>query len=189
MDQFKKQETLKPYFKTAYGFAYFDTIGKIGMGIGGAGGKGEVYVLENGKEQLVGHSTMGQLSFGFQFGGQIYSEIIFFESERDYKHFCSDSFEFGADANVVALTASAGAKVSTMGNQGVTAGITANDTTIPKSSDSPYTKGMAVFTITKDVRGNCQGPKVPFFSSFRRDWRFRGRNKVDYMLTRPQKTI
>jgi hypothetical protein len=90
---------------------------------------------------------MMQLSVGFQFGGQVYSEIIFFETERDYMHFISDSFEFGADANVVALTASASAKATTMGNQSITAGMTSADLTIEQDA-MKYTKGMAVFTIT-----------------------------------------
>lgn len=151
MDQFKKQEALRPYFAKAYGCCVFDTIAKAGIGIGGAGGKGAVYILKNGTEELVGHSTMGQISFGFQFGGQLYSEIIFFETERDYQHFVADNFEFGAEANVVALTASAKASVSTLGNQGITTGMTANDTKVPQPSNSnvQYTKGMAVFTITK----------------------------------------
>ncbi|KAG7365308.1 Las17-binding protein actin regulator [Nitzschia inconspicua] len=147
MDQFKKQESLKPYFAKSYGCCVFETIAKAGFGVGGAGGKGAVYLLKDGTEELVGHSTMFQLSFGFQLGGQMYSEIIFFETEPDYKHFISDNFEFGAEANVVALTASAKASISTLGNQGVTAGVTAGETKVPQTA-LQYTKGMAVFTIT-----------------------------------------
>lgn len=147
MEQFKKQESLKPYFAESYGCCVFDTVAKAGIGIGGAGGKGAIYIFHNGAEELVGHSTMGQISFGFQFGGQIYSEIIFFETERDYKHFISDNFEFGAEANVVALTASAKASVSTLGNQGVTTGVTPGDTKLPEKP-LQFTKGMAIFTIT-----------------------------------------
>ena len=106
-----------------------------------------MYLIKDGKEELVGNSTMMQVSFGFQFGGQLYSEIIFFETERDYLHFITENFEFGADANVVALTASASAKVSTMGNQGITAGITPSEMKL--KSVQKYTKGMAIFTITQ----------------------------------------
>ncbi len=109
MEEFKKQEALKPYFESSYGYAIFPLIAKAGIGIGGAGGKGEVYIIHKigGKEELTGTATMGQVSLGFQFGAQAYSEIIFFETEREYKHFTADSFEFGAEAGAVALTASA----------------------------------------------------------------------------------
>mmetsp|Transcript_12268 Transcript_12268/g.21549 ORF Transcript_12268/g.21549 Transcript_12268/m.21549 type:complete len:181 (+) Transcript_12268:151-693(+) len=152
MEYFRRQPNLKPYFANSYGFALFETIAKGGMGIGGAYGEGEVYILkqQGNEHELVGKSTMAQLSVGFQFGGQVYSEIIFFETERDFKHFTSDNFEFGAHANVVALTASAGTSASTMGNQGITAGLNANDVILEqKELDKLYTKGMAIFTITR----------------------------------------
>ena len=40
---FKKSEAVQPFFKSAYGFAVFPTVGKAGIGIGGAYGKGQVY--------------------------------------------------------------------------------------------------------------------------------------------------
>merc|ERR1711959_407763 len=36
---------------------------------------------------LVGKSTMTQLSIGPQFGGKVYSQIVFFETERDFDNF------------------------------------------------------------------------------------------------------
>lgn len=148
MEQFRKQQDLKKYFDSAYGFAVFPNVAKVGFGIGGAGGNGDVYTRQtSGGEKKVGESTMMQLSFGFQFGGQVYSEIVFFETEKDFKDFTSGNFEFGADANVVALSASASAKASTMGNQSVTAGLSPGELTIEKN-DCCYTKGLAVFTIT-----------------------------------------
>jgi hypothetical protein len=125
----------------------FDTIAKAGFGIGGATGKGSVYKIKNFEKELVGHSTMVQLSVGFQFGAQVYSEIIFFETEQDFQHFIHDNFEFGADANVTFLTASAKTSLSTMGNQGATAGLTAEETKLPETP-MMYTSGMAVFTMT-----------------------------------------
>jgi lipid-binding SYLF domain-containing protein len=53
----------------------FPTIGKAGIGIGGARGDGRVYA--QGKH--IGDSTMTQLSIGFQLGGQAFSQIIFFK--------------------------------------------------------------------------------------------------------------
>ncbi len=89
------------FFKTAYGYAVFPTIGKAGLGIGGAHGSGKVYV--HGKP--VGTTKMTQLSFGWQAGAQGYSLIIFFEDERAFKEFTSGNFEFGAQASAVAITA------------------------------------------------------------------------------------
>jgi lipid-binding SYLF domain-containing protein len=146
MDLFKKKENLKPYFDTAYGCAVFGTVAKAGFGIGGAGGKGDVYVLKGG-EAKIGDSNMMQLSFGFQFGAQVYSEIIFFESEKDFENFTQGNFEFSADANAVALTASASVKASTMGMQGVQAGMTSENIAVDAASTCEYTKGMAVFTV------------------------------------------
>jgi lipid-binding SYLF domain-containing protein len=147
MDTFEKQEGLKAYFDTAYGYAVFATIAKAGFGVGAAGGSGDVYVKNaDGAATKVGGSVMVQLSFGFQFGGQVYSEIIFFETEKDFQNFTAGNFEFGADANVVALTASAGAKASTLGNQGITAGVTANNVMVGGET-ATYTKGMKVFSV------------------------------------------
>ena len=170
LDDFKSQPNLRPYFDGAYGYAYFPTIGKGGFGIGGAAGSGIVYKnnlktttattgtggnnnSNNQEQEQVGEVQMVQLSFGWQLGGQVYSEIIFFESSKDFDNFTSGNFEFGADANVVALTASASVKASTIGNQGGQAGWSSNqievDNARPELSKAVYTKGMSVFTIVK----------------------------------------
>jgi len=47
----------------------FPTIGKAGIGIGGARGKGRVYR----QGEAVREATMTQLSVGFQLGGQKFS--------------------------------------------------------------------------------------------------------------------
>ena len=166
MDQFKSQPALKPYFDTAYGYACFATIAKAGMGIGGAGGKGDVFVNnKDGTEKRVGSSQMIQVSFGFQFGAQVYSEIIFFETEKDFLNFTSGNFEFGADANVVALTASASAKATTLGVQGIQAGLSGNEIQVHKSH-CEYTKGMAVYSITNGglmYQATISGQKFDYF--------------------------
>ena len=149
MESFRKQAGLEPYFENAYGFAVFDTIAKAGMGIGGAGGHGDVYVSKP-ELKKVGESRMIQLSFGFQFGGQVYSEIIFFETERDFQNFTNGNFEFGADANVVALSASASTSATTMGNQGPKAGLSSDLVNVAEGlTRVEYTKGMKVFTLTR----------------------------------------
>ncbi len=129
------------YFDNCYGYALFPTIGKGGMGIGGAHGEGRVYV--GGKH--VGNTKMSQLSIGFQFGGQAYSQIIFFEDKRAFDEFTSGNFEFGAQATAVAITAGASATSSTAGGASAGASGGKNDAT----TTGNYHKGMAVFTVAK----------------------------------------
>ena len=129
------------FFDSAYGYALFPTIGKGGIGIGGAGGKGRVYV--GGKH--VGDTSVAQVSVGFQFGGQAYSMIIFFEDERAYTDFASGNFEFGAQATAVAITAGASAGTSTAGGGNTGASGGQSDAT----TRGAYSKGMATFTVAK----------------------------------------
>lgn len=124
------QETIKKFkdgdpgmqgwFNGAYAYVVFPTVGKGGIGIGGAHGKGLVY--EQGK--LVGKSTLTQLTVGFQLGGQAFSEVIFFKDKTAFVDFTRGNFEFGAQVSAVALTA----------------GI---------SADLAYNGGVAIVTATK----------------------------------------
>ena len=128
------------FFKSAYGYAVFPSIGKAGVGIGGAYGKGRVY--EMGRH--VGDTSVTQLSVGLQLGGQAYSEIIFFEDQRALREFASGNFEFGAGASAVAITAAASAKATTGGSSASASGGKHDAKTVGK-----YHKGMAVFTVAK----------------------------------------
>ena len=77
------------YFKTAYGYALFPTIGKAGIVVGGAYGEGKVFA----GSKHVGNSTVTQLTLGVQLGGQAISQIIFFENEQAFRDFTSGNFE------------------------------------------------------------------------------------------------
>ncbi len=130
------------FFKSAYGYAVFPTIGKGAVGIGGAYGEGRVYAAG----QYVGNTTMTQASVGFQLGGQAFSQIIFFEDEGAYRDFTSGNFEFSAEANAVVITAGASADASTTGGLAAGASGGRNDAvTVSKG----YRRGMAVFTIAR----------------------------------------
>ncbi len=138
---FRDSPVVEPYFKNAYGYAIFPTIGKGGIGIGGAHGSGQVYV----GDKVTGKTSMTQLTIGWQLGGQAYSQIIFFEDKRAYQEFTSGNFEFGAQASAVAITAGAQAQAGTTGaaasaSPGGSAG---------KQAATKYQKGMAVFTRAK----------------------------------------
>ena len=99
------------YIDASYGYAIFPSIGKIGLLVGGAQGKGMVY--QEGKP--IGKATMTQVSLGFQFGGQVYKQIIFFEDARSMREFTSGNFEFSGQAAAIALNSGASAELSTGG--------------------------------------------------------------------------
>jgi len=179
LEDFTLEEKVNPYFETAYGFVCFENVSKIGIGIGGAQGVGDVYVrktavseptetstststkvIKNTSFQLLGELTMTQYSIGPQLGGKVYSQIIFFHSKNDFNNFVNNNsneskkdnkvYEFGVDANIVALEASAGANVSTIGNETVSARVNGTDHKYEFSLNKAltYNKGLAVFTIT-----------------------------------------
>ncbi len=108
---FKNAGESGEFFNKSYGYAVFPTIGKGGIGIGGAYGKGQVYENNN----HVGNSQMAQLTIGLQLGGQAYSQIIFLEDKRAFDEFTNGNFEFSAEASAVAITAGASASATTTG--------------------------------------------------------------------------
>ena len=128
------------FFGNSYGYALFPSIGKAGIGIGGATGKGRVYMGGN----WVGDTRMSQLSIGWQLGAQAYSQIIFFEDKRSYDEFTSGNFEFSADASAVAITAGASASAGSTGSAAGASGGKHDATT-----SGAYRKGMATFTVAK----------------------------------------
>ena len=130
------------FFGNSYGYAVFPTIGKGGIGIGGAHGSGRVYA----KGAYVGDTSMTQLTIGLQLGGQAYSQIIFFQDKRAFDSFTSGNFEFGAQATAVAIKSSAGAQAST---GGTSAGASSTGTADHASTAGGYQSGMAVFTVAK----------------------------------------
>ncbi|MBW1806512.1 MAG: hypothetical protein JRJ06_09205 [Deltaproteobacteria bacterium] len=111
---------MQAWFREAYAYAVFPSVGKGGFGIGGAHGKGLVYEQGN----LVGKSTLTQLTIGFQLGGQAFSEVIFFKNKQAFDHFTQENFEFGAQVSAVAL------------NAGI-------------SADMNYSRGVAIVTAPK----------------------------------------
>jgi lipid-binding SYLF domain-containing protein len=93
-------------------------VGKGGIGIGGAHGKG---IVIRG-DHTVATTSLSQVTIGFQLGGQVYSQFIMFKDETAFKHFARGNFEAGAQASAVAITMGA-------------------------SADANYNSGVAIFTI------------------------------------------
>ena len=118
---FKKTDPdLAGFFKSSVGYAVFPTVGKGGYIVGGAYGKGVLY--EDGAP--VGKASLTQVTVGLQIGGQAYSEIIFFESEKVLSDFKAGDFAFSGQVSGVALAAGA-------------------------SANANYRSGVAVFTAAK----------------------------------------
>ncbi len=137
---FKNAGGSATFFKDCYAYAVFPTIGEGGFVVGGAFGRGHVYV----QGKLAGETSMTQLSVGFQAGGKGYSQIIFFKDKRALDEFESGSFEFSAGASAVAITAGASASA---GTSGVSSGASGGQRDATTSGN--YNQGMAVFTIAK----------------------------------------
>lgn len=141
IEVFKKSPEVQSFFKDAYGYAVFPTIGKGGIGIGASLGNGQVYA--GGK--VTGTTSLVKVTIGFQLGGQAFSQMIFFQDKRAYAEFTSGNFEFDAQASAVAITAGVQAKA---GTEGTTAGASAGPRTGTQAK-SKYRKGMAVFVHIK----------------------------------------
>jgi lipid-binding SYLF domain-containing protein len=137
---FKNAGQSASFFDKSYAYAVFPTVGEGAFGVGAGHGKGHVYV--HGK--YMGDVTVTELSVGIQAGGKAFSEIIFFQDKRALDEFESGSFEFGADAGVVAITAGASASTGTNGTQvGVSGGMK------DAVTHGRFYKGMIAFTIPK----------------------------------------
>ncbi|MDF2185404.1 lipid-binding SYLF domain-containing protein [Grimontia hollisae] len=133
---FNRYAQVKPFFENAYGYAVFPSVGKGGFWIGGAYGNGLVYR----GNKTVAQAELIQVSVGLTFGGQAFSEILFFEDKRTFDNFLSGRFELGAQASATALTEGAAAHVGTTGTSA-----SASNT----QSKAYYINGIAIFTQAK----------------------------------------
>jgi lipid-binding SYLF domain-containing protein len=97
----KADDSLKAIFDKSAGFVMFPSVAKGGLGVGAARGKGQVFE----KDKVLGEATMTQVSIGFQAGGQVYSELIFFEDKTSLDNFKKGNFEFSAQVSAVAAKA------------------------------------------------------------------------------------
>lgn len=152
LDHFYQSPQTQPFFNSAYGYAVFPSVGKGGFWVGGAYGKGVVFKAN----KATGFAKLFQVSIGLQFGGQAYSEILFFQDKRAYDNFVSGSFELDAQASAVAIDEGASAKAGTAG-----AGAGSNGNYATKS----YINGVAIFTKAKGgamVEASLAGQKFTF---------------------------
>lgn len=103
----RKDALMRNLFDNSSGYVIFPNVGKGGIGIGGAAGNGILF--QNGHP--VGMAKMKQVNVGFQFGGQAYREVIFFENTAALDRFKQENFELAAQASAVAVTKGASVNV------------------------------------------------------------------------------
>jgi lipid-binding SYLF domain-containing protein len=115
-----KDSTLNTFLDNSAGYAVFPDVGKGGLIVGGAHGKGLVYQKTN----VIGQATMTQASIGAQVGGQTFAQIIFFETPAALADFKSGKYEMSAEVSAVAIKEGA-------------------------SGAAKYKNGVAVFTMPK----------------------------------------
>ncbi len=111
---------MQVFFRKAYGYAVFPSVGKGAFWIGGAYGKGAVYR----QRRFIGTATLAQLTLGLQAGGQAYREVIFFRDKAALDRFTAGTFRLSAQASAVLATSGA-------------------------SADADYSDGVAIFTLPK----------------------------------------
>jgi lipid-binding SYLF domain-containing protein len=111
---------MEELFNSSYAYIILPNVGKGGFGVGGATGNGVVY--EGG--EMIGFARMTQLTIGFQAGGQVYSEVVFFEDKKAFDRFRENKIEMSAQISAVAAASGA-------------------------SLNAKYVDGVAVFTRTK----------------------------------------
>jgi lipid-binding SYLF domain-containing protein len=104
----QKDPGMSKVFAQAYGYAVFPTVGKGGLGLGAARGKG--YVYQRGR--LIGRTTLTQVTIGLQLGGQAYSEVVFFKTAAALQNFKNGNLKLGAQASAIALTHRASADLA-----------------------------------------------------------------------------
>ena len=141
INAFRASPVVAIFFKNSYGYAVYPTVGKAAFVVGGSYGKGQVY--RSGK--VTGKSSIVEGSIGYQFGGEAFSEIVFFQDKRAYDEFTSGNFEFEATVQAVAITAGAQAQA---GTTGASAGASAGPKTGVQAK-TEYFKGMATFVQAK----------------------------------------
>jgi lipid-binding SYLF domain-containing protein len=98
-----KDSSLQALLDKSAGYAVFPDVGKAGWILGGSYGRGQVY--EGGN--MIGYADISEVSAGFQWGAQNFSEILIFMDQSKLDSFKTGDFSIGANVSAVALTAGA----------------------------------------------------------------------------------
>jgi lipid-binding SYLF domain-containing protein len=104
-DMTNRDPTLPDLLSRAEGYVVFPTIGKGGVIVGAAYGRGVLY--ERGRP--VGYVELNQGSLGAQLGAQTFSELVVFMSRESIERLKRGTFSLGGEISAVALTTGAAA--------------------------------------------------------------------------------
>jgi lipid-binding SYLF domain-containing protein len=132
----KKDPSITKLFDEALAYVVYPNVGKGGFFVGGAHGNGIAY--EKGRR--IGSSTLVQATVGLQFGGQEFSEVVFFETEKALEDF---------KASKLSVSAQVSAVVSAEG----------------EARKAKFHRGVAVFVLPKSgamVEASVGGQKLEF---------------------------
>jgi lipid-binding SYLF domain-containing protein len=110
-----KDPTVQGLLDKSVGYVVFPDVGKAGWFVGGSYGRGEVFV----GAKRIGYADISEVSAGFQWGAQNFSELLIFMKNDDFNAFKKGDFSVGANASAVALTA--GGAATTDPSKGVIA--------------------------------------------------------------------
>jgi lipid-binding SYLF domain-containing protein len=94
--------------KRSHGYSMFPNVGKGGLGVGGAYGRGVVY--ERGRH--IGYCDVTQATLGLQAGGQSFSELLLFEDQAALDRFKAGQFGLAADASAVVMKSGSAASAN-----------------------------------------------------------------------------
>jgi lipid-binding SYLF domain-containing protein len=100
-----RKPALREVTRGALAYVVFPSVGKGGVLVGGAYGKGILY--EAGSP--IGYVSLEQASLGAQLGGQSFSELLVLRRAADVDALKAGSYTVGADLGVVILSAGASA--------------------------------------------------------------------------------
>ena len=110
-----------PYFEDAYGYAILPAITRIGLGFGGAYGKG--VVIEG--DRLIGTTGYWQFTSGIQAGAKYFSMVILFKDKAALDTYTAEKAQFMGQAGLA------------IGNQSL-------------DGTPAYNDGVAVFMVTRE---------------------------------------
>jgi len=108
------------YFEEAYAFAILPSVTRIGIGFGGATGKGIVVEGDN----VIGKTRFWQFTSGLQAGAKNFSMILFFKDKEALDSFKASKLQFMGQAGIA---------VATVGIAGT----------------PTYNEGVAILTVTR----------------------------------------
>ena len=116
----EKVPQIQNYFDQAYGYAIIPGITRVGIGFGGAYGRG--LVVEG--SELIGRTSFSQITSGIQLGAKYFSMIVFFKDQATLDNYKQSQMQFMGQAGIDLVT---------LGLSGTPA----------------YSDGVAIFALTR----------------------------------------